>query len=678
MNRGEYLYFGADAKFRGLNVDLATAGTGVAATAVLWEYWDGTRWSALPGVTDQTNSFTKPRDTVFWVDPPSWNLYSVNGGPDLYYVRASLTGGVDYATPPTERVIKTDILLFQYCNDVSTANATFAFAVPPPTAVSLQSFSATARDAAVDLSWTTASELRNLGFHLYRAESEDGPYTRITSALIPGLGSSPTGQSYSYVDSGLVNGRPYFYKLEDVETTGKTELHGPVSATPSASSAGGGGAPPSDSRPSGVAYGNPREVVLTEVERSSRHVVLELRTGGFYASAPEDGRVHLTIPGFESASRPGEPELPMRRALVEAVAGRKVRLASVLASDVLRFPGLRPSSEGVPEIEVSEDGLVLPSREASREGPAFRGLFPAESARLQGSRFQRETKKAEVLLFPLRWDGSGLELSRRLLVRLEFAGTERAETGSGGSRGRRAVSRASHARSGVLAQLIAKEPGLYRVDYEDVFSAPSAGGRQRRGISASSLRLSRQGESVAFHVEPEGAVFGPGSSLYFLSEGSSLNPYGDAVYELETNTRGLQMAVDQLGSAPGVVSEHFQILGKEENKYYQAGLLEAPDLWLWDIVISPATKSYPFTVDHLSASSSSGRLSVSLQGASDFEGVVDHHVRVRINGIAVGETSWDGKLPQSTDLEVPAGVLHEGENSLDIENVGDTGAAYSM
>ena len=50
--------------------------------------------------------------------------------------------------------------------------------------------------------------------------------------MIPGLGSSPTGASYAWRDSGLANGTTYYYLLEDVETTGKTERHGPVSATP--------------------------------------------------------------------------------------------------------------------------------------------------------------------------------------------------------------------------------------------------------------------------------------------------------------------------------------------------------------------------------------------------------------------------------------------------------------
>src|SRR5262249_44731956 len=73
----------------------------------------------------------------------------------------------------------------------------------PPTAVELQSFSASGAAGAVDLAWTTASELDNLGFNVYRAASADGPYERLTPALVPGLGSSPVGKAYRYRDSGL-------------------------------------------------------------------------------------------------------------------------------------------------------------------------------------------------------------------------------------------------------------------------------------------------------------------------------------------------------------------------------------------------------------------------------------------------------------------------------------------
>ena len=218
---------------------------------------------------------------------------------------------------------------------------------------------------------------------------------------------------------------------------------------------------------------------------------------------------------------------------------------------------------------------------------------------------------------------------------------------------------------------MAKERGLYAVSFEDVFpDRPS-------GTPTAVLRLSRQGEDVAFHVEPDRTRFAPGSTLYFLSEGAELNPYGDAVYELETGTSGTLMPVDSPPPASAPVDAYYETVRMEENHYYQAGLLEAPDLWLWGLVVSPERKSYTFAADHVSATRPA-YVSVSLQGASDFEGVVDHHVRVRVNGTFVGETRWDGKRPTSLDLELGPGVLREGLNTLELENVADTGASYSL
>jgi hypothetical protein len=676
QRRGQYLYLGSDSKFRGVNVALATKGVFSGPGDLEWEYWNGTAWASLEavaGFTDETASFTRV-GSVFWnADPAGWSLYSVNGGADLYYIRVRVAAGGFYTTQPVEAAIMTDILLFQYSGDLA-ADVTFAMTPPLPTAVGLSSFDASGADGAVLLSWQTATELDNLGFHLYRSSSADGPWERITSSLIPGLGSSPTGTTYSFRDRGVTNGQTYYYELEDVETTGRTERHGPVSATPNAPSPGTG-APPG---PAETGYGEPASVVLREVERDGTHVVLELRTGGFWASAAEEGRVRLRIPGFESVSRPGEPSLPVRRALVEAVAGRRVRLSSFSASDELRFPGLRPMPEGAPEVESSDGGVVTAAERIVREGRAFWGAFPPEPARLAGSSFQEETKRAEVLLFPLRWDGSALVLSRRLLVRLEFEGRDVRESSRGGSRGRRRPEGRSDATTGVVARVVVKEKGLQRVAYEDVFG-PVAG-RGRRGVPESELRLSRQGKSVAFHVEPRTSVFAPGSTLYFLGEEASPNAYGDAVYELETRPAqdGLRMAVEGVASTSGKTTEYLASVDREENHYYQAGLLDAPDLWLWDVLVSPGSKSLPFTVSDLAPSSSTGRLTVEMQGASDFDGVLDHHVKVMVNGMLLGEKTWDGKVAATLELELSPGILREGTNSLDIEDVGDTGALYSM
>jgi hypothetical protein len=76
---------------------------------------------------------------------------------------------------------------------------------------------------------------------------------------------------------------------------------------------------------------------------------------------------------------------------------------AIVASDELSFPGLRPVPEGARGIEVDEEGTVLTSEEKRQDGPGFERIYPSESALLLGASFQRQTKKAEVLLFPLRW-----------------------------------------------------------------------------------------------------------------------------------------------------------------------------------------------------------------------------------------------------------------------------------
>jgi hypothetical protein len=76
-------------------------------------------------------------------------------------------------------------------------------------------------------------------------------------------------------------------------------------------------------------------------------------------------------------------------------------------------------------------------------------------------------------------------------------------------------------------------------------------------------------------------------------------------------------------------------------------------------------------------SSQPARLVVSLQGGSDARGVVDHHLRLWLNGTSVGETLFDGEQPQRFEATLPASLLREGSNDLTVENVGDTGV-YSL
>ena len=103
---------------------------------------------------------------------------------------------------------------------------------PEPTLITLSSFTATPSDRKIILSWTTASEIDNAGFNLYRAEAEDGEYVKINDSLIPAEGSPTSGATYQYIDSYVKNRITYYYKLEDIDLSGTSTMHGPVSATP--------------------------------------------------------------------------------------------------------------------------------------------------------------------------------------------------------------------------------------------------------------------------------------------------------------------------------------------------------------------------------------------------------------------------------------------------------------
>lgn len=142
-----------------------------------------------------------------------------------------------------------------------------------------------------------------------------------------------------------------------------------------------------------------------------------------------------------------------------------------------------------------------------------------------------------------------------------------------------------------MVRLVTKDRGLYSITWDDLF-----GRRQHRALPTSNLRLSRQGEVVTYHVEPRADRFEPGSRLYFVSEGAAANPFGDeAVYELELAPGGLAMAEAEASPSGELLPYYWHTERLEQNRYYQAGLVDAPDLWLWELVMAPDTREFPFS-----------------------------------------------------------------------------------
>ncbi|MFN2168735.1 MAG: alpha-amylase family glycosyl hydrolase, partial [Anaerolineae bacterium] len=130
-----------------------------------------------------------------------------------------------------------------------------------PLAVTLASFQAQPESGHVLVTWETVSEVANTGFNLYRSPSPKDPGDLL--AFLPSQAPGSTaGASYSYQDWTATTGQSYWYWLEDVDTSGTTTLHGPVSVVYQARTIPGAlGRIPGQSRALGRCHAIRREAV---------------------------------------------------------------------------------------------------------------------------------------------------------------------------------------------------------------------------------------------------------------------------------------------------------------------------------------------------------------------------------------------------------------------------------
>ena len=137
------------------------------------------------------------------------------------------------AVTPSSAVNNAAVTADQPDPNSSNNTATQTTLITFPTVVKLETFTAKATADSVLLSWKTGSELRNLGFNLYR--EHNGERVRLNPSLIAGSAltfraglAQHAAKSYAWIDRSpiAING---LYWLEDVDLDGTRTFHGPVS-----------------------------------------------------------------------------------------------------------------------------------------------------------------------------------------------------------------------------------------------------------------------------------------------------------------------------------------------------------------------------------------------------------------------------------------------------------------
>jgi hypothetical protein len=76
--------------------------------------------------------------------------------------------------------------------------------------------------------WSTASEVNNFGYDIFRGPAEEGPFERVNASPVTGHGTTDVPQKYEYRDTSIAADTAYWYYVESISMQGEREKFTPV------------------------------------------------------------------------------------------------------------------------------------------------------------------------------------------------------------------------------------------------------------------------------------------------------------------------------------------------------------------------------------------------------------------------------------------------------------------
>ena len=176
------------------------------------------------------------------------------------------------------------------------------------------------------------------------------------------------------------------------------------------------------------------------------------------------------------------------------------------------------------------------------------------------------------------------------------------------------------------------------------------------------MSITTDGDDVAFTSDSD--------SVLFFGEKSDSIYSNDRIYRIDLS-KGDRMPNVAVASSNAALSSFKSRVDVETDSFAAAVLPLDPesDYWFWDYVVSgDATvgrRTFPFTAPDV-ASTAGATLEVRLQGALKD---ASHIANVKVNGVPVGQLTWSSLNSRTSTLNLPAAVLQDGANEVEIEGV---------
>ncbi len=420
-------------------------------------------------------------------------------------------------------------------------------------------------------------------------------------------------------------------------------------------------------------------------------VGLEWTTPPLRIAQTMDGYSRLEITGYALSSIPGQPELPQSSALLAIPPGAQP-IVTLLAvqSGPLYLPGQVQIAPQPAAVNRSSDGEVL--------GGAYEAvsssIFQTQIVSLEEIGIQRGVRLARVVFSPLQWQDATWQFVEHVQARVSFGARGDLEPLSSSANQDDPI--LEQLRRSVLnpaqmipeqrpllpsmtvspevvshqAALFVKDRGLTEISYDLLKDA----GFPVDALKPQLLQLWHDGAEAALEWEGNADnIFTSGERFLFYANPAFSRWMDSDIYWLKVGTQpGKRMASREGGLVDLPVGEVWQTLLVEKNLLYTPDCLcgDLPlardgDRWVWDALSQPGrpSRSYDFSVLSVDPHQP-GKLTIWMIGKTSLQAPVDHRVGMDLNAINLGFLEWDGKSTAAKTLEIPAGLLKSGQNTL--------------
>lgn len=201
-------------------------------------------------------------------------------------------------------------------------------------------------------------------------------------------------------------------------------------------------------------------------------------------------------------------------------------------------------------------------------------------------------------------------------------------------------------------------------------------------IGNGKLSLTNKGFSVAY-LQDTG-----NQGIYFYGEAPNSNYTDQSVYMLRPSNKGVTMKrlATGGGTSAGNASSGFTFMDTvhvEEDLYPLTAYYTDPyeDYWVGEYIVAGDSALGSLSVDvktqGLVQANADAVLTVKLKGGSVTAASPDHHVKVAVNGVAIGEGEFDGIQKATLTFQFSSSLL-DSTNTVTLTGIKGNGVPYSV